>query len=90
MRWSLIRRKLQRVDRALDKAIGASEIPGAVVLARMPRDGERLEHVSVRGLAVMRPERIAMTREQIHDLLAGPQHLHAVVLPSLHTGMQQE
>ena len=33
MKWSLIRRKLERVDRALDKAIGKSEIPGAVVLA---------------------------------------------------------
>ena len=47
MQWSLIRRKLAKVDRALDKAIEAAEIPGAVVLARMPRDGEIVEHVSV-------------------------------------------
>ncbi|MEM7413621.1 MAG: serine hydrolase domain-containing protein [Myxococcota bacterium] len=68
MKWSLIRRKLERVDRAIDKAIGRAEIPGAVVLARMPREGEVIEHVSVRGLAVVRPERIPMSRETIFDL----------------------
>jgi CubicO group peptidase (beta-lactamase class C family) len=64
----VIRRKLRRVDRALDKAIDAAEIPGAVVLAEMRRDGELLEHASVRGLAVVRPERIPMARETIFDL----------------------
>jgi len=64
----VIKRKLGRVDRALDKAIDGAEIPGAVVLARMPREGEVLEHASVRGLAVVRPERIPMTRETIFDL----------------------
>ena len=64
----MIKRKLGRVDRALDKAIDGAEIPGAVVLARMPREGEVLEHASVRGLAVVRPERIPMTRETIFDL----------------------
>jgi CubicO group peptidase (beta-lactamase class C family) len=68
MRLSRIRRKLERVDRALDKAIAQSEIPGAVVLARMPREGNLLEHVSVRGHAVLRPERIPMQRETIFDL----------------------
>lgn len=68
MKHALIRRKLARVDRALDKAIANAEIPGAVVLARMLRDGERLEHCSVRGFAVLRPERIAMARETIFDL----------------------
>ena len=68
MRHSVIRRKLRRVDRALDKAIDAAEIPGAVVLAEMRRDGELLEHASVRGLAVVRPERIPMARETIFDL----------------------
>jgi len=42
VKWSVVRRKLARVDRAIDKAIEAQEIPGAVVLARMPRDGELL------------------------------------------------
>lgn len=68
MRWSLIRRKLARVDRALDKAIEKNEIPGAVVLARMPRAGEVIEHCSVRGLAVVRPERLPMARETVFDL----------------------
>ena len=68
MKWSLIRRKLERVDRAIDKAIDGAEIPGAVVLARMRRGGEELEHCSVRGLAAVRPERIPMTRETIFDV----------------------
>ncbi len=68
MKWSLIRRKLGRVDRAIDKAIAAAEIPGAVVLARMPREDEVLEHLSCRGLAVVRPERIPMARDTIFDL----------------------
>jgi CubicO group peptidase (beta-lactamase class C family) len=68
MRHALIRRKLLRVDRELDKAIDAAEIPGAVVLAERRRDGELLEHASVRGLAVVRPERIPMARETIFDL----------------------
>ena len=68
MKWAVVRRKLARVDRALDKAIEAAQIPGAVVLARMPKDGELLEFASVRGLAVVQPERIPMTRETIFDL----------------------
>jgi serine-type D-Ala-D-Ala carboxypeptidase len=68
MRHAAIRRKLARVDKALDKAIEAAEIPGAVVLARMPRDGERLEYLGVRGHAVVRPERVPMARETIFDL----------------------
>ena len=68
MKRSLIKRKLSKVDRALDKAIEGAEIPGAVVLARMKREGEELEHLSVRGHAVLRPERIPMSRETVFDL----------------------
>lgn len=68
MKWSVIKRKLGRVDRALDKAIDAAEMPGAVVYARMHREGEVLEHVSERGFAVVRPERIPMRRETIFDI----------------------
>jgi CubicO group peptidase (beta-lactamase class C family) len=68
VKWSAIRRKLGRVDRAIDKSIAKAEIPGAVVLARMARDGEVIEHLSVRGFAVLRPERLPMTRETIFDL----------------------
>jgi CubicO group peptidase (beta-lactamase class C family) len=68
VKWSAIQRKLSRVDRAIDKAIAAADIPGAVVLARMPRHGELVEHCSVRGLASLRPERLPMTRETLFDL----------------------
>jgi len=68
MRHAQIRRKLGKVDRAIDKAIDAAEMPGAVVLARMRREGEILEHASVRGLAVVRPERIPMSRGTRFDL----------------------
>ena len=68
MKWSLINRKLQKVDRAIDKAIAAAEIPGAVVWARMPRDGELVEYRTARGLAVVRPERLPMTPDTIFDL----------------------
>jgi CubicO group peptidase (beta-lactamase class C family) len=68
MKHALIRRKLSRVDRALDKAIANAEIPGAVVLARMPHPEGLLEHCSVRGVASLRPERLPMTRETIFDL----------------------
>ena len=68
MKWSLVRRKLGRVDRAIDKAIANAEIPGAVVLGRMHRDGETFEHHLIRGLAVIRPERIPMMRDTIFDL----------------------
>ena len=43
MKRSSIERKLQKVEKALDKAIEKQEIPGAVVLARMPREGELLD-----------------------------------------------
>lgn len=68
MKRSVIQRRLTRADRALEKAIEAGETAGAVLLARMPREGEQLEHAAVRGLAVSRPERIAMARETVFDL----------------------
>jgi CubicO group peptidase (beta-lactamase class C family) len=68
VKWSAIRRKLGRVDRAIEKAIERAEIPGAVLYARMPKEGERLEHLSRHGLAVVRPERIPMARDTIFDV----------------------
>jgi len=68
MKRSVIKRKLARVDRALEKAIEAGETAGAVLLARMPREGEVLEHAAVHGLAVSRPERIPMARDTLFDL----------------------
>ena len=68
MKRSVIERKLGRVERALDKAIEKQEIPGAVVLARMPVEDELLEYSWVRGLAAARPERLPMRRDTIFDL----------------------
>lgn len=68
MKRSLVERKLGKVERALDKAIERQEIPGAVVLARMPAGDEMLEYSWVRGLAAARPERLPMRRDTIFDL----------------------
>ena len=68
MKWSAVRRKLGRVDRAIDKSIASAEIPGAVAGARMPKNDETLEYFSERGLAVLQPERIPMARRTIFDL----------------------
>jgi len=88
MKWSVIRRKLARVDREIDKAIAKSEIPGAVVLASMPCEGEVLTHESVRGFAVLRPERLPMTRETIFDLasLTKPIATTTAVMWLIHDG----
>lgn len=88
MKRSLIQRKLGRVDTALDRAIGRGDVPGAVVLARMPREGEVLEHLAVRGLAVARPERIPMSRETIFDLasLTKPLATTTALLLLVHDG----
>lgn len=88
MKLAVIRRKLDRVDRAIDKAIASAEIPGAVVLARMPREGEILEHLSVRGHAVLRPERLPTMRETIFDLasLTKPIATTTAILWLVHDG----
>ncbi len=54
-----------RIDAALDRAIGANTIPGAVVL--VGRSG-KIAHVSARGLRSLSPDREAMTRDTIFDL----------------------
>jgi CubicO group peptidase (beta-lactamase class C family) len=68
VKWSAIRRKLARVDRAIDKSIASADIPGAVVGAVMPHPEENIEYFSERGLAALQPERIPMTRQTIFDL----------------------
>jgi CubicO group peptidase (beta-lactamase class C family) len=88
MRWSAIRRKLGRVERAIDKAIERAETPGAVLLARMPRDGERVEFASRHGHAVLRPERIPSARDTIFDLasLTKPIATATAILWLVHEG----
>ena len=68
MKRKEVQRKLGRVDRALDKAIANAEIPGAVVVASRRYEDDVLEHASVRGSAVVRPERMPMARDTIFDL----------------------
>ncbi|MCZ6464805.1 MAG: serine hydrolase [Proteobacteria bacterium] len=89
MKRSLIVRKLARAERALDKAIQNAEIPGAVVQARMPLHGERVEHLSVQGLAVVRPERLPMTRQTIFDLasLTKPMATSTAILLLVNDGL---
>jgi len=88
VKWSVVRRKLAKVDRVIDKAIANAEIPGAVVLARVLRGEEVVDHLSVRGMAVLRPERIPMTRETIFDLasLTKPIATTTAVLQLVHEG----
>jgi CubicO group peptidase (beta-lactamase class C family) len=88
VKWSVVRRKLARVDRAIDKAIANAEIPGAVVLARVRCEDETVEHSSVRGMAVLRPERLPMTKATIFDLasLTKPIATTTAVLQLVHEG----
>jgi CubicO group peptidase (beta-lactamase class C family) len=88
MKWAVVRRKLARVDRAIDKSIANAEIPGAVVMAKVRRDDEVVEHLSVRGMAVLRPERIPMTQATIFDLasLTKPIATTTAVLQLVHSG----
>ena len=74
MKWAVVRRKLARVDRAVEKAIGDAQLPGAVILAKMPKVDsatgalELMEYECVKGLAVVQPERIPMSRSTIFDV----------------------
>jgi CubicO group peptidase (beta-lactamase class C family) len=88
VKWAVVRRKLARVDRAIDKAIANAEIPGAVVAARVRRGEDVVEHLSVRGMAVLRPERIPMTQATIFDLasLTKPIATTTAVLQLVHEG----
>jgi len=89
MKHSLIKRKLGRVEKALDKSIEKAEIPGAVVLARMLRDGELLEFECVRGHAVLQPERLPMARSTVFDLasLTKPMATNAAILLLVKDGL---
>jgi CubicO group peptidase (beta-lactamase class C family) len=60
-----VRRKLERVDRAIDKAIEKGEIPGAVILARQ---GDELRYEAAIGAAVLAPERHEARMTTLYDL----------------------
>jgi CubicO group peptidase (beta-lactamase class C family) len=61
----LVRRKLQRVDRAVGRALDRGEIPGAVILAKM---GEIPPYEGVFGAAALTPERRETRDDTIYDL----------------------
>ena len=65
MKLSVVRRKLDRADNAIEKAIERGELPGAVVLAHWE---EELQYEGVFGAACMSPEHHATRRDTIYDL----------------------
>ena len=65
MKLAEVRRKLERVDRAVHKAIEKGEIPGAVMLARQ---GEELRYEAAIGAAVLAPERHEARMTTRYDL----------------------
>ena len=65
MKLAQVRRKLGRLDRAIDKAIEKGELPGAVVLAEC---SEELRCERAFGAATLSPERHDTRLETIYDL----------------------
>ena len=65
MKLAEVKRRLGKVERAIEKAIEAGELPGAVVMARM---GEELEFTEICGAATLVPERIEARENTIYDL----------------------
>lgn len=65
MKLAAVRRKLGRVDRALEKAMEKGEIPGATVVARR---GDALRYEGVFGAACLSPERYETRPNTIYDL----------------------
>jgi CubicO group peptidase (beta-lactamase class C family) len=60
-----VNRRLGKVERAVERAIEAGELPGAVIVARM---GDELAFDGVYGAAVLVPERHEARLETIYDL----------------------
>jgi CubicO group peptidase (beta-lactamase class C family) len=65
LKLSLVRRKLERVDRAVNRAIEKGEIPGAVILAKM---GDALRYEGVFGSAALTPEQQETHANTLYDL----------------------
>ncbi len=66
MKLAAVRRKLGKVDRAIEKSIEKGEIPGAVVHSRTPT--AELCYESAIGAAVLSPERHEARAETVYDL----------------------
>jgi CubicO group peptidase (beta-lactamase class C family) len=65
VKLAAVRNKLERVDRAIGRAIERGETPGAVVLARL---GDSLRCERALGAAVLTPERHEAQLATIYDL----------------------
>jgi CubicO group peptidase (beta-lactamase class C family) len=65
MKLAEVNRRLGKVERAIEKAIEAGELPGAVVMARM---GEALAYTRALGAATLVPERIEARENTVYDL----------------------
>ncbi len=65
MKLALVRRKLERVERAVGKAVEKGELPGGVILARM---GLELRYEGVFGSACLSPERHETRLNTIYDV----------------------
>lgn len=65
MRLAAVRNKLERVERAMGRAIEKGEIPGGVILAQQ---GDALEYEGVFGAAALSPERHEARLETNYDL----------------------
>ena len=65
MKLAEVRRKLGKVDTAVERAIEAGELPGCVILARL---GEELAFDGIYGAAALVPERLEARLETVYDL----------------------
>ena len=65
MKLAQVRNKLQRVPRAVEKAVAKGEIPGCVVRARM---GEALAYDAAFGAACVNPQHHDARLETLYDL----------------------
>ena len=65
MKLAQVRRKLERVDRAVEKAIAKGELPGVVLRAE---HGEALQFERAYGAAVLSPERHDARLDTLYDL----------------------
>jgi CubicO group peptidase (beta-lactamase class C family) len=65
LKLAAVRRKLERVDRAIEKAIAKGELPGAVIQARI---GDQLSYEGVFGCALLSPQRHDTHPNTIYDV----------------------
>ncbi len=65
MKQALVRRKLERVNRAVDRSVDKGEIPGATILAKL---GDPLRYEGVFGSAALTPSPRETRPDTLYDL----------------------